>query len=53
VFHGFEDGIDGCFGLGAGETGALDYSLDEILLDQWGRLPVPCPWGSNASAGLL
>ena len=34
MLHGLEDGVDGCFCLGAGKTGALDYALDEILLDQ-------------------
>ncbi len=37
--HGFKDGVHGGLGLGAGETGALDYSLDEILLDQCERSP--------------
>ena len=44
--HGFKDAVHGRFGLGAGEAGALDYSLDEVLLDQCGgRLPV----GSRAA----
>jgi hypothetical protein len=38
--HGLKDGVDGGFGLGAGEAGTFHYSLDEILLDQFGgRLP--------------
>jgi hypothetical protein len=35
VLHGFKDGVDRGFSLGAGKTGTLDYALDEILLDQW------------------
>ncbi len=32
--HGFEDGVDGGFGLDAREAGALHDSLDEVLFDQ-------------------
>ncbi len=41
LFHGFEDSIDGSFRLDAGEPGAFDNSLDEILLDQWVAFLVP------------
>jgi hypothetical protein len=34
LFHGLEDGIDGCFSLGADEPGPVDDALDEILFDQ-------------------
>jgi len=45
MLHSLEDGVDGCFCLGAGEAGALDYALDEILLDQL-RSP-SCAVGSS------
>jgi hypothetical protein len=35
LFHGLEDGIDSGFRLDAWKSGALNYSLDEVLLDQW------------------
>jgi hypothetical protein len=34
LFHGFEDGIDGCLCLGAYQSCALDDALDKILFDQ-------------------
>lgn len=34
TLHGVEDGIDGCLGLVARQTGALHDTLDEILFDQ-------------------
>ena len=40
--HGAEDGVDRGFGLGAGQAGALDDALDEVLLDQAGT---PFGWG--------
>ena len=36
LLHGFEDGVDGVFGLGANESGAIDDPLNEILFDQDG-----------------
>jgi hypothetical protein len=35
LFHGLEDGIDSGFRLDAWKSGAFNYSLDEVLLDQW------------------
>jgi hypothetical protein len=34
LFHGFEDGVDGGFCLGAHEAGPFYDSLNEILFDQ-------------------
>ena len=33
VLHGFEDGIDGRFGLGADEPGPFDHTLNQVLFD--------------------
>ena len=50
LLHGFEDGVDGGFCLDAGQSGTVNDALNEVLLDQWGRLPSsdksPC-WGSR------
>ncbi len=35
VLHRLEDGIHGRLCFGPWKTGALDYALDEILLNQW------------------
>jgi|SRR5579862_9010187 len=38
LFQAFEDCVDGCFGLCARQTGALDYVMDDVLFNQWGNL---------------
>jgi hypothetical protein len=38
LFEALEDGIHSCLGLGAGEAGALDDVMDDVLLNQWGNL---------------
>ena len=53
VLHGFEDGVNGGLGLGAGKAGAFDYSLDEILLDQWEVAFLCRVLGSIAIVGLM
>jgi hypothetical protein len=39
LFHGLEDGVYGCFCLGADKPGAFYDALDEILFDQLGTFP--------------
>ncbi len=50
VLHGFEDGVDGGFGLGADEPGTLDDLLDEILFDQRGTFPASREAGGELGA---
>jgi len=38
LFEALEDRVDGCFSLGARQTGALDYVMDDVLFNQWGNL---------------
>ena len=38
LLQAFEDRVDGCFSLGARQTGALDYVMDDVLFNQWGNL---------------
>lgn len=38
LLEAFEDRINGCFGLCARQTGALDYVMDDVLFNQWGNL---------------
>jgi hypothetical protein len=40
VLHGFKDRIDSGFCLDAGESRTFYYTMDKVLLDQWGRLPI-------------
>lgn len=35
-FQSLEDGVDGSFRLGSGQTGTLDDMVDDVLLDQGG-----------------
>ncbi len=49
LLHGFKDGVNGGLGFGAGKSGALHYTLDEVLLDHGGRLPGPATWGGPES----
>lgn len=39
LLHAFEDGIDGCFRLGAWESGAFDNALYQVLLDHCRQRP--------------
>jgi len=32
-FESFENGVDGCLGLGAGKTGSFNYLVDNILFN--------------------
>jgi hypothetical protein len=38
LFEAFEDAIDGCLGLGAGQARTLNHMMDDVLLNQWGNL---------------
>src|ERR1700722_16968973 len=40
LLHGFEDGVHGCFGLGANQSGTFYYSLNQILFDHFGASSV-------------
>jgi hypothetical protein len=35
LLHGFEDGVHGCFSLGANQSGTFYYSLNQILFDHF------------------
>ena len=39
LFEAFEDRIHRRLGFGAGKAGALDYVMDDVLLNQWSNLP--------------
>ena len=39
LFEAFEDRIHRRLGFGAGKAGALDYMMDDVLLNQWSNLP--------------
>jgi len=38
LFQALKDRIDGGFRFGSGQTGAFDYMMDDVLLDQRGNL---------------
>jgi hypothetical protein len=53
LLHGLEDGVDGCFGLGAYEPGPFDNALDEILFNQRGTFQsvlLGCPAGKRVDS---
>jgi len=40
VLHCFKDRVDSRFCLDAREASTFYYTMDKVLLDQWGRLPI-------------
>jgi len=38
LLEAFENRIDGCFGLCAGQAGAFNHVMDDVLFNQWGNL---------------
>jgi hypothetical protein len=38
LLQALEDRVNGCFGLGAWQAGALDYVMNDVLFNQWGNL---------------